>query len=290
MISSKIYTTYKTPEEAEKEMKQATKEEMEKLASGLKNHIIKKNITDDTESDDINENIYEDSENDSEDLDDEDNQNDSLSESSSFNSITNKLLSDFNKMKYKKSKKAKLVNKQKKFQKNNSLVDSVIKIEKLKNEISKLESRIRYKDLDMSNLNLEIIKLTEFQEKYKNIESILNDLSEKEIQLLDMNQSFKNLNFNQSSKLLIFQLEELFKRYQNKNNITLIEKIKTINNPNLSRLILDKENYVIKEFNNTQLEIQNKINYINSLNELSFYSGLTFGFILFIFGMWYYYF
>ena len=156
-----------------------------------------------------------------------------------------------------------------------SLVQSVVLIEKLKGEVNKLESRIRYKDLDMSNLNLEIMKLNEFQDKYKLITDILTELQNKEIQIFDLNQSFKNINFNQSSKLVIYQLEELIKKYEKFNSLEktdlLKNKINSINNQIFSRLILDKENVIVTEFNKTQLSIYNKINYVNHINLVEFY-------------------
>ena len=38
-----------------------------------------------------------------------------------------------------------------------------------------------------------------------------------------------------------------------------------------SRLILDKENVIVTEFNKTQLSIYNKINYVNHINLVEFY-------------------
>jgi hypothetical protein len=258
MLSAKTFTTHISKEEMEKEMKQTTKEEMEKLATAMKNNISKKNDFEEeffinTEQDDNDTSVY-----------------DTSSESSVSSAV--KLLSDINKIKS-KEKKGRKEKKEKK--ENISLVQSVILIEKLKGEVNKLESRIRYKDLDMSNLNLEIIKLNEVQDKYKLITDILTELQNKEIQIFDLNQAFKNINFNQSSKLVIYQLEELIKKYEKFNTLEkadlLKNKINSINNQIFSRLILDKENVIVTEFNKTQLSIYNKINYVNHINLVEFY-------------------
>ena len=273
MLSSKTFTTHISPEEMEKEMKQATKEEMEKLATAMKNNISKKN-------DSIEEDFYINTEQD-------DSEDDTSSESSVSSAV--KLLSDINKIKS-KEKKGKKDKKEKK-KENLSLVQSVIMNEKLKGEINKLESRIRYKDLDMSNLNLEIIKLNEVQDKYKIIGDVLTELQNKEIQIFDLNQSFKNINLNQSSKLIIYQLEELLKKYEKFNNLEKIklssEKISSINNPIFSRLIFDKEHVIVNEFSKTQLSIYNQISYINHINQIKFYCFVSFGFLILFCGILY---
>jgi hypothetical protein len=259
MLSAKTFTTHVSKEEMEREMKQATKEEMEKLATAMKNNISKKN--------DFEEEFFINTE-----QDDNDTSNDDTSSESSVSSAV-KLLSDINKIKSKEKKGRK--EKKEKKKDNISLVQSVVLIEKLKGEVNKLESRIRYKDLDMSNLNLEIMKLNEVQDKYKLITDILTELQNKEIQIFDLNQSFKNVNFNQSSKLVIYQLEELIKKYEKFNTLEKTDllkiKINSINNQIFSRLILDKENVIVTEFNKTQLSIYNKINYVNQINLVEFY-------------------
>jgi len=273
MLSTKTFTTHVSPEEMEKEMKQATKDEMEKLATAMKNNISKKN-------DSIEEDFYINTEQD-------DSDDDTSSESSVSSAV--KLLSDINKIKS-KEKKGKKDKKDKK-KENLSLVQSVIWNEKLKGEINKLESRIRYKDLDMSNLNLEIIKLNEVQDKYKTIESILTNLQNKEIQIFDLNQSFKNINLNQSSKLIIYQLEELLKKYEKFNTIEKIglvtDKINSINNSTFSRLILDREQVILNEFSKTQLSIYNQISYINHINHIKFYCYVSIGCLILFCGLWF---
>jgi hypothetical protein len=273
MIQNKIFSTQKTPEEMEKEMKQATKDEMEKLTIAMKNHISKKETI--IEEEDFYINAEQD-----------DSEDDSSSEAS-VSSATNKLLHDITKIKSKEKK-----GKKEKKQKNNiSLIQNVIMVEKLKGEINKLESRIRYKDLDMSNLNLEIMKLNEVQDKYKLMNDILTELSQTEIEMYDLNQAFKNINFNQSSKIVVFQLEELLKKYEknkNYNNIKLLNnKITSVHNQTFTRLLLDKENLIITEFNNTQLSIHNKINYINQLNEIKCYFYVSIGCVFLLGILWY---
>lgn len=273
MLSAKTFTTHVSKEEMEREMKQATKEEMEKLATAIKNNISKKN--------DFEEEFFINTE-----QDDNDTSDDDTSSESSVSSAV-KLLSDINKIKS-KEKKGRKEKKEKK--ENMSLVQSVVLIEKLKGEVNKLESRIRYKDLDMSNLNLEIMKLNEVQDKYKLITDILTELQNKEIQIFDLNQSFKNVNFNQSSKLVIYQLEELIKKYEKFNTLEKTDllkiKINSINNQIFSRLILDKENVIVTEFNKTQLSIYNKINYVNQINLVEFYCwSLVIGLIV-IYGLY----
>ena len=273
MLSAKTYTTHISTAEMEKEMKQTTKNEMEQLATAMKNNISKNN-------DFIEEDFYINTEQDESD-------DESLSESSCSSAV--KLLNDINKIKS-KEKKGKKEKKEKK-KENLSLVQSVIWIEKLKGEINKLESRIRYKDLDMSNLNLEIIKLNEVQDKYKIIGDILTNLQNKEIQIFDLNQSYKNINVNQSSKLIIYQLEELLKKYEKFNNLEKIgllnEKVSSINNPIFSRLILDKEHVIVNEFSKTQLSIYNQISYINHLNHIKLYCYSSIGCLILFCGLWY---
>jgi hypothetical protein len=266
-ISKTTFATQMTPEQFAEETKKTTKEELEKLSAAMKNHLVKKEKEADEKE--IEEDFLVNSDDDIE-VDDD---------STSTSSSTNKLIDAINKnKKQKKNKKSKLVEKK-------GLIQSVIMIEKLKGEISKLESRIRYKDLDMSNLQLEIMKLNEVQDKFKLITNILTELQNKEIQIFDCNQAYKNINMNQSHKLVIFQLEELLKKYETMKNdknetnkeivkLSIKDSITKLDNPIFSRLILDKQNLMLTELNNQKVTIYNQISFINQMNDIKFYSVL----------------
>jgi hypothetical protein len=204
---SKTFVSPINLEQLAEETKRTTKEELEKLSVAMKDHLIKK------------EKEYEEKEFEEDFLI---NSDDDINDSESDSSVEkNKLIDVINKTKkHRKDKETKSKNEK-------GFIQRVIKVEKLKSHIDKLESRIRYKDLDMNNLQLEIIKLNQVQDKFKLITSILSELQNKEIQIFDFGQSFKNINMNQSHKLVIFQLEELLKKYntiKNDNFRTEVEK------------------------------------------------------------------
>ena len=147
-MSTPSFTTQKTPEQYAEEKVETTRRELEKLHNALKDRVIN------SENKIWEENFMEDS-----------NDDEISVASSSTSSSTKEIISAISgiKNKSKKDKKSKKNNKQTE----NILVDKAVMVQKLKNEIDKLESRIRYKDLDMSNLNVENLKLQVFEDKIK---------------------------------------------------------------------------------------------------------------------------
>jgi hypothetical protein len=234
-MSTPSFTTQKTPEEYAEEKVETTRRELEKLHNALKDRVINSENK-----------IWE------EDFMEELNDDEISVVSSSTSSSTKELISAISgiKNKSKKDKKSKKNNKQTE----NILVDKAVMVQKLKNEIDKLESRIRYKDLDMSNLNVEISRLHQFEEKYKLIESILNNIQQKELILLDINKSLDDV-FN-SKQSLEYKKIKLNEMKNNKKSLTEMidfkfdvpSSLKTLNQPVLTRLIMDKENRLINEF------------------------------------------
>jgi hypothetical protein len=133
-------------------------------------------------------------------------------------------------------------------------------VQKLKNEIDKLESRIRYKDLDMSNLNVENLKLQVFEDKIKLIENILNNIQQKELVLADNNKTYQDILKNTSNEYQRIKLNEM-KENKRANIITdskfdLVTSLKTLSQPVLTRLIIDKDNQLSTEL----IDLETKIN------------------------------
>ena len=241
-MSTPTFTTIKTPEEYAEEKVETTRRELEKLHNALKDRVIN------SENKIWEEDFMEDS-----------NDDEISVASSSTSSSTKEIISAISGIKN-KSKKDKKSKKNKK-QTENILVDQAVMVQKLKNEIDKLESRIRYKDLDMSNLNVEISRLHQFEEKFKLIENILNNIQQKELVLADINKNLDDiLNSKQSLEYKKIKLNEM---KNNKKSLTEMtdfkfdvpSSLKTLNQPVLTRLIMDKENRLINEF----LTNENKI-------------------------------
>ena len=243
-MSTPVFTTQKTPEEYEKEKLEATRLELKTLHNVLKeraNCFENNNRWDENFLEDSNEDVV------------------SII-SSSTSSSTKELISAISGLKN-KSKKDKRSKKSKKHIED-SLVDKAVMVQKLKSELEKLESRIRYKDLDMSNLNVEISRLQQFEEKFKLIENILNNIQQKELVLADFNKNLENIfNIKQSLEYKKMKLNEM---KNNKNLLTdiidnkfeIVSSLKTLNQPVLTRLIIEKENRLINEF----ISYDNKIN------------------------------
>jgi chromosome segregation ATPase len=272
-MSTPSFTTLKTPEEYAEEKVETTRRELEKLHNALKNRVIN------SESKIWEENFMEDS-----------NEDEISVVSSSTSSSTKELISAISgiKNKSKKDKKSKRNNKQTE----NILVDKAVMVQKLKNEIDKLESRIRYKDLDMSNLNVEISRLHQFEEKFKLIENILNNIQQKELILLDINKNLDDV-FN-SKQSLEYKKIKLNEMKNNKKSLTEMidfkfdvpSSLKTLNQPVLTRLIMDKENRLINEFITNDNKIIAKLEEIKLSEQffrtVFYFSGIsvTFGVLI----------
>jgi hypothetical protein len=240
-MSTPSFTTQKTPEEYEKDKVDATRRELEKLHNALKDRVIN------SENKIWEENFMEDS-----------NEDEISVASSSTSSSTKEIISAISgiKNKSKKDKRSKKNNKQTE----NILVDKAVMVQKLKNEIDKLESRIRYKDLDMSNLNVENLKLQVFEDKIKLIENILNNIQQKELVLADNNKTYQDILKNTSNEYQRIKLNEM-KENKRANMITdskfdLVTSLKTLSQPVLTRLIIDKDNQLSTEL----IDLETKIN------------------------------
>jgi hypothetical protein len=262
-MSTPTCTTIKTPEEYAEEKVETTRRELEKLHNALKDRVIN------SENKIWEEDFMEDS-----------NDDEISVASSSTSSSTKEIISAISGIKN-KSKKDKKSKKNKK-QTENILVDQAVMVQKLKNEIDKLESRIRYKDLDMSNLNVEISRLHQFEEKFKLIENILNNIQQKELVLADINKNLDDiLNSKQSLEYKKIKLNEM---KNNKKSLTEMtdfkfdvpSSLKTLNQPVLTRLIMDKENRLINEFLTNENKIIAKLEEIK-LSEEFFRTIFYFG-------------
>jgi hypothetical protein len=248
-----IYVVQKTREEANKEMKEATKRELENLSKALKNRAEKEvpfveeffiNPLDNGEDDDVI----------------------SISTDSTSDSTRNLLtaISGLKNNKREKKLEKKLLKNQKKQNHSNNrhdLVDNVVMVEKLKHEIEKLESRLRYRDLDMSNLNVEILSLQKVVDTYNMIEKILKNIQDKEIYLVDNHRKLNDIiNSNDLSQKLVrltdFSSSERSKSLSSVDpKFNFDENIITINNKMLVSLITQKENQITSDYN----QFKNKI-------------------------------
>lgn len=256
LINTPIFTTQKTQEEFEKDMKETTKRELEKLHNALKDRVVH------SENKVWDENFLSDVEEDD---------NISLT-SSSTSSSTKELIGAISGMKHKVKK-----NKKNKKQAKNELVENAVMVQKLKSEIEKLESRMRYKDLDMSNLNVENLKLQVFEDKFKLMEKILNNIQQKELYLVDRVKSLHDISKNTSREYQRIKLNEMklneMKLNETKN--TLIESkfqletnLKTLNQPVLTRLIMDKDNQLNTELIDLDTKIIAKLEEIKLVEQV----------------------
>jgi hypothetical protein len=240
-----VYTTRKTAEEAANEMKEETKKEMEKLKELMKNHV--------TSTESTKSNVYA-TDGNYEELFLEDSDASSLSseESEGTKDILKQISRSIkNNDSIKKKNKKQII---KPVDSKYGVIDSAVKVEKLRSEISKLESRIRYKDLDMVNLMHTQNELNVIVNKYKLFEEILNDVQIKEVKVSDLRNTIKNIISLDSNKIILHQLNQL--DINNKvlnteiNNETIDEKLTKINNHNFSRLILSRRDFILNDFEN----------------------------------------
>ncbi len=177
---SRVIKPTKTKEEYEKDMKETTERELANLNKVL-NERLKKEIIEksDTDSD------Y--SLNDSDDMSDSD---DSL----------------VIKRKAKKSNKK---------QDDNKLIDVIIKNQKLKSHINKLETQIKFLQLDVTNLNCEKDILVQDNKKFKNLKKIFEIFQSDENFLFTIESEYKKiLNINYfSRKPALFLLQNNLKNH-----------------------------------------------------------------------------
>jgi len=268
-----VYVIQKTKEEADREMKETTKRELENLSKVLKERADKPMIVEeflvDTDSDD----------------------NDSIITESTSNS-TRDLLSAISDIK--KNEKNKKSKRQHKLKNKNNLVENAVMVQKLKNEIEKLESRIRYKDLDMSNLNVEIINLQKTVDKYNFIEKIMKNFEEKELFLIENHRRFNNIIDIKDKSQKLIRLNDI-KSERNQNlvesvdkNFKLEDNISQINNKILLSLITLKDNQLNSEFNQFKNKITTSIE--NTKNEKMGESVMYLGYALLMiwFSRWIY--
>lgn len=172
---SKVLKPTKTKEEYEKEMKETTERELANLNKvlneRLKKEIIEKSDTDRDYS--LND--------DSDDM------------GSSDESLVVK----------RKSKKSN------KNQNDNKLIDVIIKNQKLKSHINKLETQIKFLQLDVTNLNVEKDLLVQDNKKFKNLKKIFEIFQSDENFLFSIESEYKkimNTNyFSRNPALILLQ-------------------------------------------------------------------------------------
>jgi hypothetical protein len=241
-----VYTVRKTPEEAQNEMKEETKKEMEKLKDLMKARVNNIEVSKPLEYDEI---FLENSEDDDISIESEDSDDTKQMLKQITNSIQKK--SKINHKKHNKSVDSKY-----------GVVDSAVKVEKLKSEISKLESRLRYKDLDMVNLMHTQNELNVIVNKFKLFEDVLSHMQITEVKVNDLRNNCKMIIENDSNKIILHQLNQLDYIYeplsQDINSEIIDDKLIKINNPNFSRLILHKKDYILSDLQN----LKNHISYI----------------------------
>ena len=249
LTNTPIFAAKKSKEEADKEMKETTKREMEKLAQILKNRSVS------LENKFFEEEFLDDSlDEDSEQINTEDDLSESSTSSSTKDLITaisgiaNKHKT--NKINKKEQKKEKL-----------SLVENAVKVEKLKHEIEKLENKLKFSMLDMNNLNIEISNLNKIKDKYEMIEKIMKYFESKELYLYDKHSELKTImNFKEYSykRVKLIELMKIHMTPESKLDNYMTDKIevkdilKTVNMPILSKLVNDKNqnlDYLYDQYN-----------------------------------------
>lgn len=263
-----IFTVLKTPEQYEQEKKETTQREIDKLNTVLKERL--KQV--ESKENNFDEHFLI-------------NEDDNISVSSTSTSESTKdLISAISGLKTKKGKKNRKINKQQ----SNDLVQNVVMVERLKSEVNKLESRIRYKDLDMSNLSVQNSELQVVVSKYKLLEDISNNIQQKELCIVDLNKEFNEICKNSSYSYKNIKLTDL-----GRNKIILLDKLSEniysqlslIDQPMLKRLITDKNNKLIDDLKNHANNVNAKLEEIK-LSQQFFKTIMIFGAVSFgLFGV-----
>jgi len=235
------YTTVKTIQQMEEDMKLATQKEMEKLSSTMRERLSAPQ-----KPFEIEESFLPDSDDEDDDIEISEDEKQILFSINGLNSLSKKTKGD------KKKQHAKP-------KQEHNLINNVIMVEKLKNEIDKLENRIRYKDLDISNLNVDNLKLKSYVDKQKLFDQIMKELNEREMKINDFHKLYLKAKSNNSSKIVIFQLSELqklfelMKKYTDMNEIN--QQLDKFGDPIFKRLITGKTDSIIHEYEVTHTSI-----------------------------------
>jgi small-conductance mechanosensitive channel len=247
-MNSPSPTVPKTVEQMNNEMKETTKQEMAKLATLLEERIKS------TENKNFEEVFLTD--------DNTSSDESSSSDKSKNKSLNNKLIRIITENKTDKKKKPK----------NNDLINNVIMVEKLKSEVDKLESRIRYKDLDLSNQIVETNKLQTIAEKFKLFKKLLNQLQEKENKINDYVKVYQSTRNETSRKIATYQLNELNKLFdsvhQTITNEEFNNNIIKLNEPLFTRLLTEKDTLFSNELKLTKYSIDSDLKFIDQTNIL----------------------
>jgi len=199
---------------------------------------------------------------------------------SSTSSSTNKLISAISGARNKNEKKKH--KRQKKIK--TGLVENAVMVQKLKNEIEKLEDRARYQILDISNLNLKVIDLQQIENRYKTFEKILKDIQTNELQFIDKINQFNNI-LNESSlsvrkhKLVtllntpVLPIETVLARNGTTevNTINIEESLIKLNQPLFTILINNKRNELTNEYTKFTNKIKFNIQKTNDIEMMYTY-------------------
>jgi len=235
------YTTVKTIQQMEEDMKLTTQKEMEKLSSAMKEHVSAPQ-----KPFEIEESFFPGSDNEDDDLDTSEDEKQILFSINGLNSLSKKTKGDKKKQHVKPKQE-------------HNLINNVIMVEKLKNEIDKLENRIRYKDLDISNLNVDNLKLKTYVDKQNLFNQIMKELNEKEMKINDFHKLYLNAKNSNSSKIIVFQLSELQKLFELMQKYIdmkdIHQQLDKFGDPIFKRLITDKTDSIIREYDVTHTSI-----------------------------------
>jgi hypothetical protein len=240
------FRTWQSVENANNEMLEATKKGLEELARSHLSQNSKKNsgYLRTTPNSEFIEDFL---------IDEDTSESESISiDDSSTSSSTNKLISAISGVKNKSEKKKQ--KKQKKIQ--TGLVENAVMVQKLKNEIAKLEDRARYHILDMSNLNLKVIDLQQVENRYKIFEQILKSIQTNEIQLVDKISQLNNILTESSLSVRKHKLSTLLNTpvlvtenvATEINSININESLIKLNQPLFTILINNKRNNLANEY------------------------------------------
>jgi hypothetical protein len=252
-MATPVFVSRISPEQYEKESQEKTKIEMEKLAEKLKEKMQNKNIS---------VQVY--------DTSDDEQLSDSNSDNSNSDSDNSNSEKDNRKQnKHRKSRKSKK-------RKDTSIVHHAVMAEKLKNEINTLESRLRYKELDMANFQIDFQKEKEISNKYNLIIEICNQLQEKECYLNSRKSKLREIydEKNNNTKITLYKIfiNEFTIWLQNqKDKLSYHSSDKLLPKITFLTTLIDEKYYKINNEQDELLKIANEhitnILYKNELNK-----------------------